>query len=170
MFLALPMACGCASPLLAEDGGFRDTKYGFWVAAPPPLAPPWERADVEGAVLSYRRPGPTWMSLQVRCKTPLASPRILARHLLFGLPEYTIREAFAAEGDLPGWVQVFDTRTDDGRVVRVKTVTLVGRGCVFDWILTAHGGQGFAQSAASFDAWWPTLRLDEEGAGEVKTP
>lgn len=165
MLLSVPLAWGCASPLLAVDGGLRDPDLGYWVAVPPASVPPWRRADVEGAILAYRRPGPTWMSLQVRCKVPLTRPQILARHLLIGVGDYTLRESSPAEvAGYPAWAQVFDA-VANGSVVRVKTVTVVARGCVFDWTLSVHGGRGFEQAEASFDAWWSTLRFDALAAG-----
>jgi len=162
VLLSVPVAWSCASPLRAVDGGFRHEELGWWVAEPPETAPPWRRADVEGAILAYRRPGPTWMSLQARCRVPLTEPQILARHLRINIPDHTLRESYPAEASgHPGWVQVFDVSAN-GSVVRVKTVTLVARGCAFDFLLSVHGGRGFPASAESFDAWWSSLRVDPE--------
>lgn len=160
VFLSVPVAWGCASPLLAVDGGFRHAEKGYWVAEPPDADPPWRRAEVEGADLAYRRPGPTWMSLQVRCKGPLTAPQILARHLRIGLPDHTVRQSYPVEASgHSGWVQVLDVMAN-GRVVRLKTVTLVAGGCAFDWLLSVPGGEDFPAAEGSFDAWWPTLRID----------
>ena len=123
----------------------------------------WKRVHVEGSVLAYRRSTldapPVRMSLSSRCKGPLAEPELLARHLRIGIPEHVLRQSEAVDaGTLVGWQQVFDA-TQGGAVVRVKTVTLVGEPCAFDWVLTAKNGEGFEEAEPVFDAWWRSLEL-----------
>lgn len=147
---------GCASHLMAVDGVFRNVEHGYSILAPGD--PAWRRIDLEGTDLAYRRPGPATMSLQSRCGKPVAEAQIMARHLVIGVRERTVRQA----GPVPvsggtGWTQTFDT-LHDGVGVRVKTVTLVGRGCTFDWTLVAAGR--FEEAEPSFDAWWGSFRLD----------
>jgi hypothetical protein len=84
----------------------------------------------------------------------------MARHLVIGLPERTLRQAGpVAVGNWPGWTQTFDT-LQEGTTVRVKTVTLTTNHCAIDWILTA--AEGFEAAEPSFDRWWSSFRVDPE--------
>jgi hypothetical protein len=113
---------------------------------------------VEGATLAFRRAGPDTISLVSRCGQPVASPQIMARHLVIGIPDRTDVASGPIEiAGRSGWAQTFDTRRDDVEV-RVKTVSLVAGDCSFDWVLASAGGFDAAERA--FDAWWQSLALD----------
>jgi hypothetical protein len=159
--LTLPLSAvgGCASPVLVEEaGGLRHTRHGYWIDAPPSAMPRWERVEVKGAEIAYRRDGPVWMTLSSRCEIPLTRPRILARHLRIGIPAHTLREETAVRSHgMRGWQQVFDA-SEDGVIVRVKTVTLVLGGCALDAMLSARDGAGYDAAQPGFDAWWRSLR------------
>lgn len=161
--LAVSALWGCAAaPLVAIDGGFRHAQHGYRIGLPPSASPPWERARVEGSDLAYRHPGPVWMTLSSRCHVPISRPQILARHLRIGIPEHIVREAGPVEANgLPGWQQSFDA-TQDGTLVRIKTVTFVANDCAFDAVLSAREGEGFEAAEPAFDVWWSTLRLAED--------
>jgi hypothetical protein len=147
---------GCAGDLAAIEGGFRHRRHGYAFAVP---GPPWTRVAVEHAVIAYRRPDPATMSLQSRCSGPVADPSVMARHLRFGLPSYTLRQAGPVGiGGRSGWTQTLDTQ--DG--VRVKTVTIVDEGCTLDWILVASGR--YEDAEADFDAWVASVRMPGEAA------
>jgi hypothetical protein len=104
------------------------------------------------------------MSMQSRCGRPVAHPAIMARHLLLGIRERTLRQASpVAVAGRSGWSQTFDTPRSDGVAVRVKTVTVVIDGCTYDWTLTAVGDLAPAEHA--FDSWWGTFRLDPRAGG-----
>jgi len=155
---------GCAGgDLAAVDGELRHRRHGYAFDAP---GPPWKRVAVEGAVVAYRREGPATMSLQSRCGGPLADPATLARHLRIGLPPYTLRQAGPARvAGRSAWSQVFDT-LENGRAVRVKTLTLVEGACILDWVLVTGGG--FEEAEPDFDAWVASLRLpggEPDGGG-----
>lgn len=157
--LALLLILGCASDLIAIEGGFRHRLHDYSIRDP---GLPWERVEVEGAAIAYRRPGLETMSLRSTCGRPLAAPAIMARHLLIGVDDWELRQAgpvLVAERD--GWTQTFDTLRR-GVVVRVKTVTLVARGCSFDWVLATAGP--FEEAERAFDAWWNSFRLGTEPA------
>ncbi|HEY5658422.1 MAG TPA: hypothetical protein VIY27_11605 [Myxococcota bacterium] len=149
---------------MAEGGRLQYPRHGLSVAVPE--QPPWEPAPLRGAVAAFQAPGSARMSLQSRCGRPVAAPPIMARHLVIGLPERTLRQAGPVTvGDWPGWSQTFDTLSD-GAVVRVKTVTLVAEGCAFDWILTARSD--FEAAEPSFDAWWQSFEFDAAAAAEAE--
>lgn len=99
------------------------------------------------------------MSLQARCGQPVASPAIMARHLMIGIPERTLRQAgpFLVAGR-SGWTQTFDARLE-GRTVRIQTVTLVTSGCAYDLMLVAAGDPEPAQR--SFQAWVEGFTVSE---------
>lgn len=155
--LALPLSLGCAGAVVERDGRVSHRDHGWSVAAP---SAQWQRAGLEGAALSYRTPSRALVVLQSRCDVPVAQPQILARHLMIGLGARTLRQSGPVGiGSLRGWSQTFDT-DHDGRLVRVKTVTIVAGKCTFDWILSAE--TGFESVEADFDAWWQSFELDPE--------
>jgi len=159
--LGIPLCIGCATGSFESvDGRFHHRDQGYSLAEPEPTQPPWKRVRLEGAVVAFRRPGPVLMSLQSGCRRPVAGPQVMARHLVIGLPERTLRQAGpVAVEDWPGWTQTFDTM-QEGTTVRVKTVTLVAAGCAIDWVLT--GAEGFEAAEPSFDRWWSSFRLDAQ--------
>jgi hypothetical protein len=155
LWLVGPLAQACASELTVVNGRLEHGQQGYSVALPSPSS--WKRVSVEGAVVAFRGPGRTLMSLQSRCGRPLAHPQILARELMIGLPPRHILEAGpVAVGPWQGWTQTFETQ-EKGEEVRVKTVTLVARRCIFDWVLSSN--DGFASAAPDFDAWWQSFEL-----------
>ena len=146
-------AVGCRTASVTVDAGrIHQREHGYSVRAP---EAPWERARVDGAAAAFAR-GDALMSLQSRCRSPLTRPQILARHLIIGLPERTLRQSGPVSvGEAPGWMQTFDTE-DAGRAVRIKTVTLVSGSCAIDWILSARAD--FDRVEPDFDAWWESFR------------
>ncbi len=146
----------CAGDLVAMDGGFLHRRHGYVIGTP---GPPWVPAEVEDAVIAYRRPGPATMSLQSRCKGAVAEPAIMARHLRIGLPPHTLRQAgpLALAGH-SAWSQTLDT-LDGGVAVRLKTVTLVAGGCTLDWVLVSP--RVFEEAEPDFDRWVESVRLPE---------
>jgi hypothetical protein len=146
--LGIPLCIACATGTFEPvDGRFHHRVHGYSLAEPE-------------TVVAYRRHGSALMSLQSGCRRPLAGPQVMARHLVIGLPERTLRQAGpVAVGNWPGWTQTFDT-LQEGTTVRVKTVTLTTNHCAIDWILTA--AEGFEAAEPSFDRWWSSFRVDPE--------
>jgi len=153
----------CARDLVAENGRWRSTRGGYSIGAP---GGGWERFDLEGASLALRRGGSETMSLQARCGRPVASPAIMARHLLIGIPERTLRQAGPVSvAGRSGWAQTFDARLE-GRTVRIQTVTLVSAGCAYDFLAVAAGDPEPTQRA--FESWVESFSLPElEAAGRA---
>ncbi len=146
----------CARDLVAERGGWRSAREGFWIGNP---GSGWERFDLEGADLAFRRSGTETISLQARCGRPVTSPQIMARHLMIGIPERTLRQAGPyLVGGRSGWTQTFDARVD-GRTVRIQTVTLVTTACAYDFLVVAAGDPEPAQR--TFQAWVEGFSLTE---------
>jgi hypothetical protein len=147
LVLAL-LLLACARDLIAERGGWRSVREGFWIGNP---GAGWERFDLEGADLAFRQDKSETMSLQARCGRPVTSPQIMARHLMIGIPERTLRQAGPVlVAGRSGWTQTFDARLE-GRTVRIQTVTLVTSNCAYDLMLVAAGDPDPALRA--FEAW-----------------
>jgi len=159
------LAFGCAGKsVVIADGKMRYERHHLTVSVPE--QPPWERTSVDRAIAAYRAPGPAFMSLQTRCGRPVASPQVMARHLVIGIPDRALRQSGpVAVGAWQGWSQVFDTM-EKGAAVRLKTVTLVAGGCTFDWILSAR--TGFEEVEPSFDAWWQSFEYDDPAAAGAR--
>jgi hypothetical protein len=152
----LVLTSGCARELVAEGGGWRSTRDGYRIGAP---GPGWERFELDGAALAFRRGGSETMSLQTRCGRPVATPEIMARHLMIGIPERTLRQAGPTSlAGRPGWAQTFDARLE-GRTVRIQTLTLVASGCAYDFLVVAAGDPVPAQR--DFEAWARSFSLAE---------
>ena len=153
------LGAGCAGPLVQEEaGGWRHRKQGWTIARPDGDGPPWRRIEVDGALLAFERPDHELIALQSRCGRPVASPDVMARHLLIGIKSRELVSSRPVQIDgRSGFLQTF--RVGGGPVdVRVQTVTLVLDGCTLDWILA--GAADDASSEAAFDAWWQSFRLD----------
>ena len=154
--LTLLLLPACARDLVAEDGGWRSTQEGYRIGEP---GAGWERFDLEGAALAFRHGGSETMSLQARCGRPVASPGIMARHLMIGIPERTLREAHPVSvAGHSGWAQIFDARLE-GRTVRVQTVTVVTSGCAYDFLVVTADDSEPAQRV--FEAWVDSFSLAE---------
>jgi len=152
--LTLLLLPACARDLVAENGGWRSTREGYRIGAP---GPDWKRFDLEGAALAFRRGGSETISLQTRCGRPVAEPAIMARHLMIGIPERTLRQAGPASvAGRPAWTQTFDARLE-GRTVRIETLTLVASGCAYDFLVVAAGDPEPAQR--DFEAWVGSFSL-----------
>jgi hypothetical protein len=160
--LGLLLILGCAGDLVAVEGGFRHRRHGYTLGAPDGSGPPWQRVEIEGAVIAFRRPGPQTVSVQSSCGRSVTDPAILSRHLVIGVDRQVVQQAGPALVDgRNGWTQTFDT--PEG--VRIKTVTAVAGDCVIDWILAAKRGPDFEDAERAFDAWWSASRLPEDAAG-----
>jgi hypothetical protein len=154
----------CASDLVAVGGGYRDRRLGYTIGSPEGASGGWQRVAVDGAALAFRRSGPDTMILQTHCGGPVADPALMARQLVIGVRDRTLRQAGPVAIDThPGWSQTFDT-LQEGVAVRVKTVTLVVDDCTFDWVLASAGS--FESAEVAFDAW--TRSFHYVGTAESK--
>ena len=155
---AVAGALGCSTTLRLDGDRYHHERRGYSIDRPDG---DWRSVSVERSDLALRGEHGQLMSVSSRCRTPLASPEILARHLRIGMAAHRLRVGAPVEVDgYPGWMQIFDAR-DDASFVRVKTVTgLVGI-CVYDFVLVAQ--HSFPASEAGFDAWWRSFRVTDAG-------
>jgi hypothetical protein len=158
------VAVGCASPVARSDGGWRHREHDYTIADPDGSGPAWQRFEVEGADLAFRRPGPDTLSLLSRCGRPVAGAQLMARHLVMGERARKLVAARPIEvAGRSGWMQSFEVERDS-KPVRVETLTLVVGDCTFDWVLASAGD--FAAAEAAFRAWWESFRLGPRHAEE----
>ena len=153
------LGAGCAGPLVEEAGGWRHPKQGWAIGRPPDgSGEPWRRVELEGALLAFEHPDRALMTMQSRCGRPVATPDVMARHLLIGIRPRDLLESRPIEVDgRSGWQQTFAVHRDAGDV-RIETITLVAGGCTLDWILA--GAEAGSPAEADFAAWWQSFRLD----------
>src|SRR5262245_36390713 len=127
--LLLTSPGACAHDPEFANGEWHSARTGFRIGVPGATAVSagetstgeWKRFDLDGALLAYRRGGLENMSLQARCGRPVTEAAIMARHLVIGIPERTLREGGPREiAGRTGWLQTLDARLD-GRTVRIKT-------------------------------------------------
>lgn len=167
------VAWGCAEEAwVASADGFQNREFGYRIARPAaedPGAASWERAELPGAELAFRRAGAT-MSFQRRCQLPAAPPSILARHLVIGLEPREFVQAGPLElAARPGWGQVYELQPQDGgAALRLETVTVVEAGCALDWLLVATPGDSAA--ARDFDRWWRGFEFESDVAAGAAEP
>lgn len=155
------LAClACASTLVLEGERWRHLPLGYTIDAP---GPGWLVLGVEGADLAFRGPEGASLSLSSRCNTPLAPPRVLARHLVIGLPDRSLLQAGAVELEgQPGWAQRYEVQVE-GRTHLLSSVTVVTHGCVIDFALVEPGSSQISQAA--FERWWRSFRWSAEAGG-----
>ena len=158
------LGAGCAGPLVPEAGGWRHPKQAWSIARPDGPGAPWERVDVDGALLAFQRPDREWIAMQSSCGRPVAAADVMARHLLIGIRDRDLVASRPIEIDgHGGWQQIFEVRGAATRV-RVETITLVAGRCTLDWILAGPAGEGSGEAA--FEAGWQSFRLDPARWGE----
>jgi hypothetical protein len=164
--LVLFFVVGCASNLELTESGYRNARDGYSIGVPAGQGGPWERIEIEGAWIAFRRRGPETMSLQSRCGKPVAHPAIMARNLVVGIGERELVQAGPViVGGTNGWIQSFDIPHAQVSV-RVTTVTAVIGECSFDWTLATLGESQSANHA--FEVWWSSFELDPDPRDEAK--
>ncbi len=173
-----PLLAGCAQSVLRavaadERGGAERLGHpalGYRIDRPDVLDEPgWQIQSLDSADLYLAHESGASFALTSECRSTAASPAQLARQL-----------ARAADGGvdgvsgrrlvhhgLPGFRQRL-TRREDGRRVRVETVTLRGVRCTYDLIAISPEGPAQAELADRFDRWWrsfvpATRELAEDG-------
>lgn len=155
---------GCAAaPLVGsgsgEDARFRHRELGYEIAYPAVLREPgWRIEPVDEADLLVRDEGGRLWALASTCRATAAALPLLAGELAraTGGERVGPLEPIALAG-LDGLVQRL-SREDEGVRLAIKTVTLRGTRCAYDWILIAPKGVRFAALEPRFDRWWQSFR------------
>lgn len=160
--LAVGLAPACASDMVRYDQAGRTSLWnkqrGYSVELPQlDAAEGWREFRLDDADLAFRNRDGSTLSLQSSCRDRKAAPALLARHLAIGVPAAGRQGApVELRGD-PGWRQSFEA-SEQGVTVRVHTLSLVGGGCVFDWILVTRDAAALEKLEPVFDAWWQSFR------------
>jgi hypothetical protein len=153
-------AAGCRAPVVQQDGLYRHRALGYGIGSPPGPDGYWSHASLSRTDLGFRGAGGETMSLATRCGQPTAPPGILARHLRFGLSDHRLRgSGEVLVSGVPAWMQILEV-TSGSASVGVKTVTLVLKECIFDFVLAAR--TRFEEAERAFDGWLETFRISSE--------
>jgi hypothetical protein len=160
---------GCGGKLLVfgqgESTRFRHRELGYEIAYPSVLDQPgWstQRLD-ESDLLVVHDDGSSW-ALASNCRETAASLELLAGELARaadGRAAQTRGRPIEQAG-LQGWMQRIRRREGD-RWVEIKTVTLRGNRCTYDWIFVAPSAERLDALESAFDEWWQSF---EPGPGE----
>lgn len=169
LLAALVVQSSCAGALLTEGSGpdarFRHRELGYAVGYPSVLAEPgWRIEDFDEADLVVRhREGSLW-ALASQCRDTAAGIELLAGELARAAggealgPREPVRQA-----GLDGVSQRLE-RLEGDRRLQIKTVTLRGARCTYDWILITPSSERMAELEPRFDSW---LRSFEPGPQEL---
>ena len=157
--LILLAAAGCSGKLLSFGRGdtarFRHRELGYEIAYPSVLQEPgWSTQRLDESDLLVRHSDGSAWALSSNCRPTAASVELLAGELARAANGRSRRSGRAVSlAGLEGWTQRLE-RTEGDQVLEIKTVTLRGPRCTYDWILIAPSRERFAELREPFDAWW----------------
>jgi hypothetical protein len=137
---------------------FRHRELGYEIAYPSVLTRPgWSTVDLdESDLLVQHTDGSAW-ALASNCRGTSASVELLAAELARATNGSPRERGHRIEhAGLEGWVQRLERKEGD-RVVEIKTVTLRGPQCTYDWILVAPSVARLEALEGPFDAWWQSF-------------
>jgi len=159
LLVVLALVPGCAAKLstFRIDGHdrFHHRELGYEVDRPSVLdLPDWRRVEQDGLDLVVRAADGSAFALATSCRKTRANPRQLARQLMRTTGATRVGEGETLEqAGLPGYGQDLE-RVERGAWVRLRTVTLRGARCTYDWMLVAPDADRLAALRPAFDAWW----------------
>ena len=169
--LGLLVVTGCASRLESTnaDGRARLVHPTLGYAIDPPAvlaAPGWKRIRIAETDLALRHRDGSISALASSCRPTRATPAQLAFHVRHAIGGERIGEGtdFEHRG-LAGHAQTLE-RVEDEDWIRIRTVTLRGAECSYDWFLLAPDPARFDALRPAFDAWWQSF----EPAAREHTP
>ena len=171
LLAALVFQSGCAGALLSAGSGpdarFQHRELGYEVAYPSVLSEPgWSIERLDDADLLVRHGEGSLWALASNCRETAASIDLLALELARAVGGRSLGPGQSIEqAGLPGISQRLE-RVEDDRPLQIKTVTLRGVRCTYDWILIAPTSERMAELEPRFDAW---LESFEPGAKDRPT-
>lgn len=171
---ALANACTSGPYATSSTGGqarLTHRQLGYSIARPPWAASPgWESIEVEGADLAYGDASGQLISLSSSCPRTRATAATLARHVTIGTERTDLLAAGPFEvAGAEGWSQSFDT-VEEGVALRVKAVTVVAGGCVYDWLLVVGDIAAFSSIEPAFDDWIDTFAPPPAPSSDESAP
>ena len=160
--LLLLCLSGCGGKLLSSGSGdaarFRHRELGYEIAYPSVLGRAgWSVARLDESDLLVRHPDGSAWAVASNCRSTSASIRVLAAELARATGGRPLREGAPIEhAGLEGWSQRLE-RVEGERVLQIKTVTLRGPRCTYDWIGVAPDAARWRGLEPLFDAWWQSF-------------
>ena len=147
------LAVACATPVTRDAGRWRARADGASIADLATLEPGWQRREGPGALLVFRAADGAQAAWVRQCRGAAAAPRPEAHALLVRLEGAEVeREGPVEIAGREAWSLVASAN-EDGRRVRVKSVTRVSaQGCTDDFLLTTPGD--LEGREGGFDRWW----------------
>lgn len=160
LLLVSALGCGGRFVVLEKDAGvrFRHRDLGYEIDKPPILGEHgWAMAELEGSDLLVRHPDGAVWAIASSCRPTSASARMLAAELARATGGRPRGRGQAVEhAGLPGWTQRLERREGEQRI-EIKTVTLRGVRCTYDWMLVAPNVERFDALETGFEAWWQSF-------------
>jgi len=159
---------GCAGTFLFaedEDGPrYRHRELGYEIDYPSVLSGTgWQIQQLDESDLLVRhRDGSAW-AVASNCRATVARVETLAAELARATGGRALEPGRPiVHAGLDGWSQRLEG-SDNGHPIDIKTVTLRGPRCTYDWILLAPDVERLDALEADFDAWWQSF---EPGPGD----
>lgn len=180
LVLGVALLAGCASRLAPTSADGRDRfehrTLHYTIDRPSILDEPgWKRVRIDESDFAVRHRDGSAFALASSCRPTRATAAQLAFHVLHATRSKRIGAGEEIEHQgLPGFVQTLE-RVEGGVWIRIRTVTLRGAECSYDWFLLAHDEARLAALRPAFDAWWqsfePAAReLAPETPGDPRPP
>lgn len=173
LLLLVPLTViGCASRLESTrtDGHARfvHKTLRYTIDRPPVLdTPDWKRVRAPETDLGVRHRDGSTFALVSSCRPTRATPAQLAFHVLHASGGKRVGEETALEHrGLAGYAQTLE-RVEGDLWMRIRTVTLQGAECSYDFFLLAPDAARFEALLPTFDHWWQSF---EPAARELGPP
>ncbi len=160
--LVLALLPGCAAKLesTAADGHgrFRHRTLHYTIDRPGVLEQPgWKTVRFEESDFAARHTDGSAFALASSCRATKASPRQLAFQLMRASRAKPVGPGEELEhAGLAGFAQDLE-RVEGAAWIRIRTLTLRGARCTYDWILLAPDAERIASLRPAFDAWWQSF-------------
>lgn len=149
-----------------EDGArYRHRELGYEIDYPSVLTRPgWQIEPLDDSDLHVRHPDGSAWAIASNCRATVARVETLAAELARATGGRALEPGRPiVHAGLEGWSQRLEGR-DNGHPVDIKTVTVRGPRCTYDWILLAPDLERLDALAPDFDAWWQSF---EPGPGDL---
>ena len=115
------------------------------------------KVRIDASDYAVRNSDGSTFALTSSCRATRATPQQLAFHLMHSNDAKRIGPGEALEHQgLAGFGQTLE-HVEGGSWVRIRTVTLRGAHCTYDWLLLAPDPERLEALRPAFDAWWQSF-------------
>ena len=177
--LAIPFLVvlgACSGVFLMSGTGaearFRHRELGYEIAYPDVLSEPgWSIQRLAEADLVISHPEGSIWALASTCRASNAGLRVLTGELARATGGHVLGPGISLQqAGLEGLSQRLE-RVGEGRRLQIKTVTLRGARCTYDWVLIAPSPGRLSALERRFDEWWGSFeRGPKESPAEGSPP